>query len=58
MADSKHPAVVELPILQYKNEILKNIRNFPITLISGDTGCGKVSSLLFIKQHPVNYNYY
>lgn len=53
MTDSKHPEkhpVADLPILQYKNEILHKIRNFPIVLITGETGCGKVSFSVYIKN--------
>eukprot|EP01041_Mallomonas_annulata_P000663 gene663-1281_t len=31
----------DLPIFQYKNDILKAIQNNQICLIAGDTGCGK-----------------
>lgn len=31
-----------LPILQYKNEILEQINNYPVVIITGETGCGKV----------------
>jgi HrpA-like RNA helicase len=32
----------ELPIMKYREEILQSIRDFPVTIITGDTGCGKV----------------
>jgi len=34
-----------LPIYSKKEEILESIKNFKITLISGDTGCGKTTQV-------------
>lgn len=33
---------IDLPIIEYQNEIIKNLRDHPIILITGPTGCGKV----------------
>lgn len=43
MNETKHPDENELPIIKYKDEIVQKIRDFPIVLITGETGCGKVS---------------
>ena len=32
-----------LPVYKYKNEILKTIQENQVTIIAGDTGCGKVN---------------
>lgn len=32
-----------LPIYQKKNEIIESIKKHKVTLISGDTGCGKTT---------------
>lgn len=37
----------DLPIYQYRHEIIQNIQNNPVVLITGPTGCGKVSSSIF-----------
>lgn len=45
----------KLPALAYQKEICDIIRNNQVTLLSGDTGCGKVctfnSNTMIIKQH-------
>ena len=31
----------ELPIYKFKDEIVQSVLNNPVTIIAGDTGCGK-----------------
>jgi len=37
----KNDPTKNLPIYPYKNEILESIKRDQVTIISGDTGCGK-----------------
>lgn len=32
----------ELPIMEYRDEIIDKIRNNRVVIITGETGCGKV----------------
>lgn len=43
-----------LPILQFKENIIKTITNNPITIICGETGCGKTTQVpqYIIKSNP------
>lgn len=42
----------ELPINEYKNEILEKVAKNKITIISGDTGCGKTTQVpKFLMNH-------
>lgn len=34
-----------LPILEYKDEILKSIQEHQVVIISGETGCGKSTQI-------------
>ncbi|EPB76266.1 hypothetical protein ANCCEY_04628 [Ancylostoma ceylanicum] len=38
----------ELPVSQFKDEILRTVRENPVTLIKGETGCGKSTQTDFI----------
>jgi HrpA-like RNA helicase len=33
----------ELPIMEYRDEIIEQIQNNPVVIITGETGCGKVN---------------
>ena len=39
------PKETILPILQFKEDILEKITNNPITIICGETGCGKTTQV-------------
>ena len=50
---SKFP-LKNLPITKYKEEILKKISNNKITIISGETGCGKSTQIpqFLLEKNP------
>jgi HrpA-like RNA helicase len=49
--DEKHSSSFyrkDLPIFKLRNSIISEIKCYPVTLISGHTGCGKVSAYFFL----------
>ncbi|KIH67195.1 helicase protein [Ancylostoma duodenale] len=47
----------ELPVSQFKDEILRTVRENPVTLIKGETGCGKSTQVVqYLQQSYVQSN--
>ncbi|KAL6729780.1 hypothetical protein Aduo_000805 [Ancylostoma duodenale] len=47
----------ELPVSQFKDEILLTVRENPVTLIKGETGCGKSTQVVqYLQQSYVQSN--
>ncbi|ETN77796.1 hypothetical protein NECAME_10806, partial [Necator americanus] len=47
----------ELPVLQFKDEILRTVRDNQVTLIKGETGCGKSTQVVqYLQQSFVQSN--
>lgn len=45
----------ELPIMEYREEILKEIRNNRVVIITGETGCGKVRiKIIMVSENIFN----
>jgi len=42
---AKGPAREELPIYQQKDELIRTIREHPVVIVVGETGCGKTTQL-------------